>query len=330
MSSRKLFAFLSCLATLPLALCAEEKGMGHYTPGSQSSFIDMFPYEEGFVYKNMTLYYGGEASGKKSFPLGLNLAAGIDADLYGNISLFAYQTDWELLGGRYAAALGIPYVRADIEVSGTLTRNPRRPGAIIPVRGSTTRTKTVSDSCEGLGDIILLPAALVWKTGDFTYDAHLSIYAPTGVYDENDLANVGMNYWTFEPGVDVSWFSSKIGTEVTLCASYDISIENQETDYRTGDSIHLESTVAQHLPLFGGAIGAGVNAFYFQQVVADSGAPEIIGDFKGMTMGIGPVISYLIKVGNSTILAELKWLPELDVENRLEGDYIWLKLAVAF
>jgi hypothetical protein len=330
MSSRKVFAFLSCLATLPLAIHAEERGMGHYIPGMQSSFVDMFPYEEKLIYKNMTLYYGGEAGGDKSFPLGLNIASGIDADLYANIHLFAYQSDWEILGGRYAAAIGIPYVRADVEVSGTVTRNPRRPGYVLPVNGPTTRSKTISDTCEGLGDIILAPANLVWKTGDFTYDAHVFIYAPTGVYDEHDLANIGMNYWTFEPGVDVSWLSSKIGTEVTLCASYDISIENQETDYRTGDSLHLESTVAQHLPLFGGFIGAGVNAFYFQQVTADSGAPDMIGDFKGMSMGIGPVISYVIKVGGADIAAELKWLPELDTENRLEGDYIWLKLAVAF
>jgi len=150
------------------------------------------------------------------------------------------------------------------------------------------------------------------------------------VYDENDLANVGMNYWTFEPGVDVSWLSSKIGTEVTLAASYDINTENPKTDYRSGDSLHLETTVAQHLPLFGGYLGVGANAFYFQQVVADSGGPAALGDFRSMTLGIGPAISYAIKIGDTTVAAELKWLPELDVENRMEGNYIWLKLAASF
>jgi len=323
MSNRHVIAFLTCLsAALPLAIRAEERGMGHYMPGMISSFVDIGPYEEKFIYKNMTLYYGGEAGGSKSFPLGNNIAAGIDADLYGNISVLAYQTDWELLGGRYMAALVIPYVRADDEVSGTLTRTPNG----IP----TTVSRTISDSCEGLGDIILAPINMVWKTGDISYDAHLYIYAPTGVYDQHDLANVGMNYWTFEPGVDVSWLSTKIGTEVTVAASYDISIENQDTDYRTGDSIHLESTVAQHLPLFGGFAGVGVNAFYFQQVTADTGAPSAIGDFRGMTAGIGPVISYAIKVGSTDIAVELKWLPELDTENRLQGDYIWLKAGILF
>jgi hypothetical protein len=29
-------------------------------------------------------------------------------------------------------------------------------------------------------------------------------------------------------------------------------------------------------------------------------------------------------------VAELKWLPELDVEKRLKGDTIWFKLALVF
>jgi len=29
-------------------------------------------------------------------------------------------------------------------------------------------------------------------------------------------------------------------------------------------------------------------------------------------------------------VAEVKWLPELDVNKRLKGDYIWFKLGVLF
>jgi hypothetical protein len=30
------------------------------------------------------------------------------------------------------------------------------------------------------------------------------------------------------------------------------------------------------------------------------------------------------------LVAEVKWLPELDVEKRLKGDTIWFKLALVF
>lgn len=330
MCSRKVFAILSCLSSLPLALCAEEGGMGHYIPGMTASFIDACPYEEGFAYKNMTLYYGAEASGKKSLPLGANLAAGVDADLYANIHMFLYQSTLEILGGRYAAGVAIPYVRLDVDVSGSLTRNPRRPGAIIPVQRPTSKSMDVSDRAEGLGDIILAPLNLVWKKGDLTYDAHLYVFAPTGEYDKDDLANVGLNYWTFEPGASLSYLGSKNGIEASAFVGVDFNTENPDTDYQTGEQAHLDLTLAQHFPLGAGFGGVGANGFYYEQITGDSGAGALLGDFEGKTMGVGPVLSYIIKFADTTVALELKWLPELDVENRLEGDYVWFKAAVAF
>jgi hypothetical protein len=147
------------------------------------------------------------------------------------------------------------------------------------------------------------------------------------------LANPGKNFWTFEPSVFVSWLSTNIGTEVSTFAGYDISTENTDTDYRSGEVIHLDTTVAQHLPLFGGFAGFGANAFYYEQITGDSGDGAVLGDFKGQTMGIGPVLSYATKVGKAKttdLVIEVKWLPESDVEKRLEGDIIWAKVALAF
>jgi hypothetical protein len=62
----------------------------------------------------------------------------------------------------------------------------------------------------------------------------------------------------------------------------------------------------------------------------DSGADAFLGDFEGRTIGVGPVLSYVRQVGQSLLLAELKCLPELDTDERLEGDYIWFKFGVFF
>ena len=67
-----------------------------------------------------------------------------------------------------------------------------------------------------------------------------------------------------------------------------------------------------------------------QQIDGDSGSGARLGDFKGQTAGIGPVVTYILPYGKSTFVAELRWLPELDVKRRLEGDYIWLKLVAQF
>ena len=330
MPSSKYLSILSLASLLPWALCAEEGGGGHYMPGATASFIDALPYEPGFAYVNQFLYYGGDVSGGRSLPLGANIAGGVDATSYADIHVLVYQSSFELLGGRYAAAAGLPLARLDIDVSGTLTRNPRRPGRIIPVRGDLSKTKKVSDRAEGLGDIYAAPFMLVWKKGDIKYDARLGFYAPTGKYDEDDLANLGKNYWTAEPAVSLSYLGSKNGIEATAFVGVDFNTENRDTDYQTGEQVHADLTVAQHLPLGKGFVGVGANGFYYQQITGDSGDGAMLGDFEGRTIGVGPVLSYAAMIGDLDLVFEVKWLPELETENRLEGDYVWVKAALLF
>lgn len=106
--------------------------------------------------------------------------------------------------------------------------------------------------------------------------------------------------------------------------------ENPDTDYQSGSLLHLDGSVQQLLPLGPGFVSIGAEVFYLQQLSSDSGQRPILGDFKGRTSGIGPVLGYVLPVGEDTFVAELRWLPELDTKNRLEGDYVWLKLVYQF
>ncbi|WP_250645190.1 transporter [Candidatus Thiodictyon syntrophicum] len=53
----------------------------------------------------------------------------------------------------------------------------------------------------------------------------------------------------------------------------------------------------------------------------------MLGDFKGRTAGLGPVLGYVLPLGKQNFVTELRWLRELDTRNRLAGDYVWLKLV---
>lgn len=302
---------------LPLGALAEEGGSGHYLPGATASFVDALPGKEAFAYVNAFAYYDGSASGTRELNLGGQVVANIDATVYADTSILLYETPWKILGGQYAAAVAVPYlwmnVKGNVQI-GPVTGNQR-------------------DTANGIGDLQILPLMLGWTNGDFKLGGQFGIYAPTGEFEKGALANLGKNYWTFEPGLNVSWLSGKIGTEVSLFAGYDFSTKNDKTDYQSGDVIHLDATVAQHLPLLGGFAGVGANTFFYQQVTGDSGSGATLGDFEGRTVGIGPVISYTTGIGrNKTtdLVAEVKWLPELDVEKRLKGDTIWFKLALVF
>jgi hypothetical protein len=89
-------------------------------------------------------------------------------------------------------------------------------------------------------------------------------------------------------------------------------------------------TVAQHLPSLGSIIGVGANGFYYQQISGDSGPDAVLGDFEGHTLGIGPVLSYVRPIGQTQLLTEIKWLPKLDVNKRMEGDFLWFELGFLF
>jgi hypothetical protein len=302
------------------SLWAEEGGSGHYVPGATASFIDALPGKPALVIADAYTYYNGSAGLTQPLNYGGLITFGAHATMHADTILGLYETPWQLLGGNYAAAVLLPYIWMEIDGQ-------------VQVAGpmGTKQTVATRDTANGLGDMLLYPFMLGWtNASDFKYDVRLGIYAPTGPYDVGRIANTGRNYWTFEPGASVSWLSSKIGTEVSLFAAFDVSTRNDATDYHSGAVFHLDGTVAQHLPLLGGFVGAGANGFYYQQISGDSGSGATLGSFESRTVGVGPVVSYARKLGKADLAAEVKWLPELNTQNHLKGDYVWVKVGVAF
>jgi hypothetical protein len=323
MGKNILIASITGALALATISSAEEGGSGHYLPGTMASFIDAFPGKpDSLAVLNYFTFYGASAGASRSLPLGGFLTAGVDANVYADTLVGFYQTPWQVLGGGYAVGLAVPYVWMEIEGQAQRIGPGGVPGAVVAVR----------DTANGIGDITVFPFMLGWtNVPDLKYDLRLGIYAPSGGYKVGQLANVGKNYWTFEPGVMASWLSSKIGTEVSLYTALDFNTRNDDTDYQTGTQFHLDGTIAQHLPFAGGFIGIGANGFFYQQISGDSGSGARLGDFEGRTTGVGSVLSYARKIGGKAdLVAEVKWLPEIETKNRLHGDYIWFKVALVF
>jgi hypothetical protein len=303
--------FISLALACTPAAHAAEGGVTHYLPGGTATLIDLAPTKPGWVVEPIYLHYEGEASASLNLPIvgtvGAGLKADSDAVLIGGLYTFAPT----LLGGaHYSAGAFLPYVSLDVEATvGGLRRR---------------------DSASGIGDLTLIPAMLAWKSGFWQVNALLPIYAPTGEYKTGRLANPGLNYWSFDPTAGVSYNNDKNGLNAALHLGLSFNTENHDTDYQSGTLFHLEASAQQLLPLGPGYLGVGAEAFYLEQVSGDSGAGATLGDFKGRTAGIGPVLSYILPHGQETFVAELRWLPELDVERRLEGDYVWLKAVYQF
>ena len=320
-------------AKLPLALflilgfcyltgsaAAEEGGSGHYLPGSMSSFIDGVPLTETFIVRANVTNYNGSISAKKPIPIGGQTTLGADATLWGYGLTLLWRPPLELgKDWSYAMSTTIPYVVLDVSAD------------VEATVGNFSSALSRSSSTNGLGDIVLMPLMLNYNVHpDFNMNFRLGIYAPTGDYKVGRLANTGKNFWTFEPVLGLMYFGQKNGFEASAFLGADFNTENNDTDYQSGTQAHVDGTLAQHFPLFGGLAGGGLSGYYYKQVTADSGEGATLGDFKGKTVGLGPVVSYVTSLwGNDTVF-ELKWLHEVETENRLKGDIVWLKAVYKF
>jgi hypothetical protein len=299
---------------------AEEGGSGHYLPGSMSSFVDGIPLKEAFIVRANVVNYNGNINASKPLPIGGRTTLGADATSWGYGLTLLWRPPVEIgKDWSYAMSATIPYIMMDVSAN------------VEATAGSVSSAVSRSSSTNGLGDIVLMPLMLNYNVHpDFNVNFRVGAYAPTGEYKVGRLANTGKNFWTIEPVLGLMYFGQKNGFEASAFFGADFNTENEDTDYQSGTQAHVDGTLAQHFPLFGGLAGAGVSGYYYKQLTADSGDGATLGDFKGKTVGIGPVISYVHSLwGNDTIF-ELKWLHEVETENRLKGDIVWLKAVYKF
>lgn len=309
----RVILLLTTVAFLSPAL-AEEGGASRYVPGNTASLIDLPPSKPGWVVETMYLRYDGDASASGTFPNAGLVTAGLDATSDAWIVGGLYTFESPVLDAHYSLGAFVPYVWMDVTANVT--------------GGGTTGLR--SDSADGIGDLTLIPAMMAWKWDSWQYSAMLSVYAPTGEYTVGSLANVGRNYWTFDPTIQVSYNNAKTGFNAAIFTGLTLNTENNDTNYQSGAAFHIDASIQQLLPLGAGFLSIGFNGFYYEQIQGDSGSGAKLGGFQGRTVGIGPALGYIFPVGENTLVAEVRWLPELDTKRRLEGDFLWLKLVYQF
>lgn len=295
---------------------AEEGGAGHYSPGAAATLIDLLPTEPGLVIQPLYLNYQADWGSSRDLPIAGTITARVDVASHAFVLGALYTFDRQVLGASWSAGLYAPYAWVDVTAS---------------IRSGSGLDGRRTDTADGFGDLTLVPVGLAWKRDDWQFSAMLPILAPTGSYEVGRLANPGLNYWTFDPTASVGFNSEERGFNAAIFAGMTVNTTNDDTQYKSGSVLHVEGSAQQLLPLGRGYFGLGANAFLYEQVTGDSGNGATLGDFKRRSVGIGPVIDYLLPFQSGETLAmELRWLPELDTKNAVEGDYLWLKLAYIF
>ncbi|MGQ3675826.1 SphA family protein [Xanthobacter sp. TB0139] len=246
----------------------------------------------GFYLMSYNQYYTAN-NFQNSFPAFNDFNATVAATVFRGV----YVSNVQILGGTWAMHAFLPIASVDVTMGG------------------------MTNNSTGIGDIIIDPFILGWHFGDWHIVTGFDITLPTGRYDANSLANPGRNYWTFTPVFAFTWLN-KDGYEVSAKIMYDINTKNMATDYLSGQELHADFTLAKHF----GPLAVGLGGYAYRQVTPDRGTGAVLGGFEGQAFALGPQISYTS--GNLTAIA--KYQKEFAVENRPEGEKVWLKIIAAF
>jgi hypothetical protein len=266
--------------------------------------------DPGFYLRSDFYHYSGDAGGKRVVKFGeIRAEIEVDATMYMLTGLKVL--DREVLGGRYAFGVFVPTVYTDLSTEIVLGSET------IPAEADRT----------AFGGPGLVPVSLFWNVGNFHINASETITTPFGSYDAGRDVDSGLNYWTFETLVAATYLHPKKGFEISGALGHLYNTENDDTDYQTGQELHLEYMFNQFLSE---TLAVGVQGFFYRQITGDSGSGAVLGDFEGEASGVGPALLWVPKIGSREVVISAKWLHEFDVEHRLEGDHVFLNFTLTF
>ena len=301
-------ALTSVLAVLVSAgnLSAAEGGYSNYIPGSYGDFGMALAPTETWTLRNDLYYYGADVD-KALY--GGRLEVGADLDFLMNFTTLLYKPDVEVLGAQYAWGMFVPLVNAEIDARFA-------PGEV---------ERKASESATGLGDIALIPVALYWRQDNFHWSFSHFIVTPTGDYDTDNAINTSLNYWSFDTNFALTYLNPANGRDLSFNLGHIYNTENDDTDYQTGQELHLDVVLNQFLSE---SFAVGLQGFYLKQITGDDGDGAQLGDFKAEAAGVGPALMWNWEFGRQNVTFIAKWLHEFHAENRLEGDHFYLSFAL--
>lgn len=209
-------------------------------------------------------------------------------------------TNEEIAGGSLAFHTIVPLVDLEVDIA---------PG--------------VSDTDSGVGDIVL-GTALGWHHSPQLHTvAVFDVTAPTGSYDEDEIANIGRNHWAMQAVYGVSRIDNA-GLNYGLKSMWTYNFENSATDYKDGQELIFDYALGWGL---GNGFIAGVGGYFYQQITDDQQNGDTVDDARGRAFAVGPDVRY--DSGKGWFISA-KYSREMAVRNRAEGDALWIKAVMPF
>ena len=286
------------------ALQAVEGGLGRPISGAAiNPYAGLVPPLPGFAVSITEAYYDASISGGTTVPIGRNLTLGVDMKVSFTPITVLYVWPTQGKEWNFASGISIPLAYVHAEATVTLGR----------------LTGRVKDDDFGLFDIVLVPIIASYHISQTEHVAfNFTIWAPTGEYDPDRLANLSTNTWTFIPGVAYVKVFPKANVELSAMWALLFDTENTATNYQNGILSDFEFTVIKH---WKGGFGFGGIGSWIQQLTDDSGpTADKLNGFVGQAFGVGPIVTYSTMVGKSHLDFNARFVHEFENRKRSEGN----------
>ncbi len=148
---------------------------------------------------------------------------------------------------------------------------------------------------QGMHSTYVAPLNLSWALGDtgLFFKAFVSTYVPDGhITGPAGTGSIGANWWTFQPGTVLTYRNE--GWEFTLKDALEINSKNRDTDYKSGDVLHLSFlatktignwTVGPVVTYIGQVSNDSSSAYYHGAVAANRYNDLALGGLVGYNFG---------------------------------------------
>lgn len=305
----RVFLLVGFITWSGLCVRAEEGGRSHTLAGDKASFAGVLPTETGATFRFKMMFYDGNVDKNSTGKYGQYQYAELERSFSSSQFELAYVKSEPGEGLRYGFEMCLPLVYESA-------------AAYAYQEGFYDINAYTYDYEGGLGDISFIPLMVGKQIGSNHIKTGVRLYAPTGYYRSGHLAQGGLNHWTYSPFLGLT--NVVPGKhELSLYTGYDINERNTDTDYKSGDAIHMDAVAAMYTDMY---TAVGLTGSLYEQTSPDSGSGATLGSFKAKSYTVGPMIRHTAGSMNF----ELKWLPEVRVENRTRGGSFWINFGMPF
>jgi hypothetical protein len=310
-ASTKLLAGLTCFGAIGVSLHADatEGGIGRPITGMQvAPYAGIIPPTSDWIISLNTIYYEGSSGTSKTLPIAGRVTAGLNYTI--SYTLINAVKTWGITaaGWNFATSFGVPVQYTDVSSF----------HGILP-----------NDHGTQFADVFFTPVVAGYHLTKLDHIAlSVQIYAPTGAYNPNRLANAGQNTWTFTPTIAYTHIFPTGNIEFSLNYGLEFYTPNGATHYHNAPVSVLDILA---LKRFAGGWGAGIIGGYIQQVGNDTGGiAQLTGGSQGHSIGIGPTVTWSGKIDKTPVSATLRWVNEFSVSNRPKGNAVGLTVNATF